>query len=204
MSFRILFAASAVLAITTPPDLRAQAQSQAPRDRLTIADYFDWEDVSNPTLSPDGRQVIYTRTWIDKINDKRESSLWIMNSDGTRNRFLTKGATARWAPDGSRIAFVAPGEPGGQQVWVRYMDADGPATQITRLTESPSDIEWSPDGKSIAFGMLVRGSDNWRMRASAGCDAPTGSSVPFASVSPRPCSHTSNSGARFRPSSSRK
>ena len=163
MSFRILFAASAVLAITTPSDLRAQAQSQAPRDRLTIADYFDWEDVSNPTLSPDGRQVIYTRTWIDKINDKRESSLWIMNSDGTRNRFLTKGATARWAPDGSRIAFVAPGEPGGQQVWVRYMDADGPATQITRLTESPSDIEWSPDGKSIAFGMLVRGSDNWRI-----------------------------------------
>ena len=152
-----------LIALFTPARANAQAVPSPVSNRLTIADYFDWEDVSNPALSPDGKQVLYTRTWIDKLNDKRESSVWLMNADGTKNRFLVKGADAKWAPDGSRIAFVAPGEPGGSQLWVRYMDAEGATTQITRLTESPADIEWAPDGQTIAFGMLVRGTDNWRI-----------------------------------------
>ena len=156
-----LVAALAVPASMTAVPSTALAQAQtAPKDRLTIADYFNWEDVSNPSLSPDGKQIIYTRTWIDQLNDRRESSVWIMNADGTKNRFLVKGSDARWSPDGTRISYVAPGEPGGAQIWVRYMDAEGSTTQITRLTESPSEVEWSPDGKSLAFGMLVRQSDD--------------------------------------------
>lgn len=158
----LLVAAFAAPVFTLGAPLSAQG-SAPPKDRLTIADYFNWEDVANPSLSPDGKQIIYTRTWIDQINDRRESSVWIMNADGTRNRFLVKGADAKWSPDGSRIAFVAPGEPGGAQIWVRYMDAEGATTQITRLTEAPSDVEWSPDGKTLAFGMLVRQSEDWRI-----------------------------------------
>jgi len=141
----------------------AAAQQSESANRLTIADYFNWEDVANPALSPDGKQILYTRTWIDQLNDKRESSVWIMNVDGTRNRFLVKGSDAKWSPDGSRISYIAPGEPSGTQIWVRYMDAEGATTQITRLTEAPSDVEWSPDGKTLAFGMLVRQNDDWRI-----------------------------------------
>jgi dipeptidyl aminopeptidase/acylaminoacyl peptidase len=160
---RVWLVAALALPATLAPSSPLLAQGAPPKDRLTIADYFNWEDVANPALSPDGRQVLYTRTWIDQLNDRRESSVWIMNADGTKNRFLVKGSDARWSPDGTRIAYVAPGEPGGAQLWVRYMDAEGATTQITRLTESPSEVEWSPDGKSIAFGMLVRLSDEWRI-----------------------------------------
>ncbi len=158
-----LIAVSCALSVFALSLANAQSAAQPNANRLTIADYFDWEDVANPALSPDGKQILYTRTWIDRLNDKRESSVWLMNADGTKNRFLVKGADAKWAPDASRIAFVAPGEPGGAQIWARYMDAEGSTTQITRLTESPGDIEWSPDGKTIAFGMLVRGTDTWRI-----------------------------------------
>ena len=168
-----VFALIASCIVLTAPSLAAQNATTATAptatpltaaaSKLTIADYFNWEDVSNPALSPDGRQILYTRTWIDQLNDKRESSVWLMNADGTKNRFLVKGADAKWSTDGSRIAFVAPGEPGGAQLWVRYMDAEGATTQITRLTETPSDIEWSPDGKTLAFGMLVRANDPWRI-----------------------------------------
>lgn len=160
---RVWLVAALALPATLAPSSPLLAQGAPPKDRLTIADYFNWEDVANPALSPDGWQVLYTRTWIDQLNDRRESSVWIMNADGTKNRFLVKGSDARWSPDGTRIAYVAPGEPGGAQLWVRYMDAEGATTQITRLTESPSEVEWSPDGKSIAFGMLVRLSDEWRI-----------------------------------------
>lgn len=155
--------AALALATAFPVTLTAQSAAAPPKDRLTIADYFNWEDVAAPVLSPDGKQVLYTRTWIDQLNDRRESAVWIMNVDGTRSRFLVKGSDAKWSPDGTRIAYTAPGEPGGTQIWVRYMDAEGATTQITRLMESPSDIEWSPDGKSLAFGMLVRQSDDWRI-----------------------------------------
>ena len=78
-------------------------------DRLTLDLYLDMETVAEPQLSPDGTQIVYTRGWIDKVNDKRESALWIMNADGSRNRFLAKGSAARWSPSGDRIAFITPG-----------------------------------------------------------------------------------------------
>ena len=111
----------------------ASAEAQDADNRLTLDLYLEYESVSDPRLSPDGQQVIYSRQWIDKVNDRRESSLWIMDADGSRNRFLVEGSGARWSPSGDRIAFVAEGEPKGSQVFVRWMDAEGAPTQITRV-----------------------------------------------------------------------
>jgi Tol biopolymer transport system component len=130
-------------------------QAQRPSDKLALSDYLEWEGVQAPSFSPDGRQIVFTRRWIDKVNDKWESSVWIMNADGSRARMLLKGSAARWSPDGSRLAYVAEGEPRGSQIFVKWVDVEGPATQVTRLTESPSDITWTPDGKSILFRMNV-------------------------------------------------
>lgn len=141
----------------------APVAAQAPRDRITIEQYLDWEDVQSPRLSPDAKQVIYTRRWVDKLNDRWESSLWTMGIDGTKNRFLVDGGSVEWSPDGQRIAYIAKGEPAGAQIFVRWMDAEGAVSQVTRVTESPSDIQWSPDGKSIAFRMNVPFREQWNI-----------------------------------------
>ncbi|MEJ7812573.1 MAG: S9 family peptidase [Gemmatimonadaceae bacterium] len=144
----------------------SQRPAAARTDRIALDQYLEWEDVSEPQLSPDGRQVVYTRRWVDKMNDRFETSLWIMNVDGTRNRFFINGSAPRWSPDGQRIAYIARGEPTGTQLYVKYMDAEG-ATQLTRLTETPSDVAWAPDGKTLAFRMLVPVRDNWRINLPA-------------------------------------
>jgi dipeptidyl aminopeptidase/acylaminoacyl peptidase len=140
----------------------AIAQTHA-QSKISIEQYLDWSDVQTPQLSPDGTQIIYTRRWIDKMNDKWETSLWMMNADGSHQRALAQGSDVRWSPDGKRIAYVAKGEATGSQIWVRWMDAEGAASQISRLTETPAALEWAPDGKSIAFTMNVPVKQEWRI-----------------------------------------
>lgn len=146
----------AAVALTAMPAL-VQTQQPGPRsDRLTLNDYLEWEGVGNPRLSPDAKSVVYARTWIDKLNDKRMSSVYIMNADGTKPRKLVDGGAPVWSPDGSRIAYTAPGEPNNTtQVFTRYMDAEGAVTQVTRVTSAPGNLRWSPDGKTLAFTMQV-------------------------------------------------
>src|SRR5713226_8821181 len=115
------------------------AQAQQSR-KINLDMYLDLEDVADPQISPDGKQIVFTRRWVDKLNDKWESALWIMNVDGSRQRFLVKGSSPRWSPDGTRVAYLAEGEPKGMQIFVRWMDAEGAATQITRVEKSPSGL----------------------------------------------------------------
>jgi len=149
-----------VLIAATLPSL-ASSQTDADTKKLTLEMYLDLESVSNPQISPDGARIVYTRGWVDKMNDRRESSIWIMNADGNKNHFLVDGSGPLWSPDGTRIAYTAKGEPEGSQIFVRWMDDEGATTQITRLEKGPGGIAWSPDGESISFSMNVDGEPAW-------------------------------------------
>ncbi len=148
-----------VCAAAVAPPANGQTKSK----KLNLEMYFEMESTGDPQISPDGKQIVYTRGWTDKVNDRRRSSLWIMNADGSKNRFLCEGSSPRWSPDGTRIAFLEDGQPRGTQIHVRWMD-DGSTSQITRVEKSPSGIQWSPDGQSIAFGMLVPKKESWNVR----------------------------------------
>lgn len=159
---RILKVAARALALTAFAATALTAQQKA-SSRLALEQYLDWEDAQAPQLSPDGANVIFTRRWVDKMNDRWETSLWMMNVDGSHPRNIGQGSGVTWSPDGKRIAYIGKGEPAGSQIFVRWMDAEGAASQISHLTESPSSLQWAPDGKSIAFSMNVAVKDPWRI-----------------------------------------
>ena len=141
----------------------AKSQETASDTLLTVNHYLDFEQVADPQIAPNGSQIVYTRRWVNKIEDRWDSGLWIMNADGSKNRFLVKGSNARWSPDGSRIAYFADGDPKGTQVFVRWMDSEGATSQVTRVSENPSSLSWSPDGQSLAFTMLVKSETPWKI-----------------------------------------
>src|SRR3954466_1923006 len=150
-AFTIAAAAGAALA----------AQETRSTTLLATEHYLDWERVSDAQITPDGSRIVYTRQHVNKLEDKWDSELWILNADGSQNRFLVKGGTPRWSPDGKRLLYLGEGEPKGSQLFVRWVDAEGAATQITLITEAPRNARWWRDGKSIAFSMFVPATEKW-------------------------------------------
>ncbi|MEE8464449.1 MAG: DPP IV N-terminal domain-containing protein, partial [Gammaproteobacteria bacterium] len=126
-------------------------------DRFTPRDVFDLEFVSDPQVSPDGDQVIFVRNFMDIMNDRARSNLWIIDYDGGELRPLTAGlvshASPRWSPDGKRLAYLARID-GHMEIMLRWLDS-GQTARVTRLTRSAGNLSWSPDGRRLAFTMHV-------------------------------------------------
>lgn len=79
--------------------------------------------------------------------------IYTIEADGSNQTRLTNpgyGASPKWSPDGTKIAFVSSRDGNNYEIYV--MNADG--TNQTRLTNnlgSDQSPEWSPDGTRLVF-----------------------------------------------------
>ena len=62
--------------------------ASAANDHLKQESYWDIQAISNPIVSPKGKNIIFSKRYIDKKNDAFVSDLWIMSSDGSEKRFF--------------------------------------------------------------------------------------------------------------------
>lgn len=133
-------------------DSKAETK-QSPRKPLVVTDIFNVELATDPQIAPNGKQIVYVRTFNDITEDRRCSNLWIVDRDGTDNRPLTSGnhkdTQPRWSSDGRYLAYVSD-QDGSSQIYRRWMDT-GQTARLSNLTSAPTGIAWSPDGKWISF-----------------------------------------------------
>src|SRR5260370_5602642 len=101
--------AVAIMSLALQASAPASAETPA-NDRLQLMDVFQLEYASDPQVSPDGKQVVYVRNFMDVMKDRQRSHLWILNVDGTEHRPITSGehneSEPRWSPDGKRLVYL--------------------------------------------------------------------------------------------------
>ena len=147
---------AAIMLAPTP----AVAEAEAPDRRFSAQDLFRLSAAADPQISPDGSRIAYVRRANDIMTDRARSAIWLLDTRTGEEVPLAGGADGdafapRWSPDGTRLAYVSTAN-GGAQLWVKWLKG-GEAVRLTGLPESPSNITWSPDGRMIAYTMLVPG-----------------------------------------------
>ena len=112
-----------------------------------------------PALSPDGEAIAFT--WSARLDGQRQ--IYVKREKDAEPRPVTASANGQigylvWSPDATRIAFKRrfPDNSGA----IYWIDNNGgeehKAVDVTNADLSSS-IDWSPDGKSLAFSDSVPG-----------------------------------------------
>ena len=131
----------------------------------TIDDILALKSVSDPQLSPDGRRLAYVVQELKPDGSDYQTDVWLAPVDSGGSRRLTASPepdeSPRWSPDGRWIAFLSdrprpghkpdePGDEGKRQIWLIRTDG-GEATALSDAAGGASAMEWSADGRFIAF-----------------------------------------------------
>jgi dipeptidyl aminopeptidase/acylaminoacyl peptidase len=110
-------------------------------------------------VSPDGRRVAFTYRVEDHRNEGHRAEIALVDVESGEVRDLTDNRAPEsdlaWAPDGSRLAFMAP----DRERWrldqgnLYLMDpSDGTTRQLAAdFRGAIGDARWTPDGESLVF-----------------------------------------------------
>ena len=167
--------------------LSASLFAQSPR-AMTVDDALDTTTLGNAVISPDGRLALYSQTKPDWDDNKRETEVYMVPTDGGDAwRYLGDdgGSAFAFSPDGRYLAFLraAKKKDGGsssskskagndastQLWWMRV--AGGEAVQLTEHDTSIQSFEWMPDSRTILFKALDERPEQEDKDLKAGGDA---------------------------------
>ena len=126
---------------------------------FTVEDLVVLKRITDPQLSPDGRQVAFVQRETDMDANKGRTSLWLLDlTPGTAPpRRLTdvkaNDSSPHWSPDSRTLYFLST-RSGSSQVW-RLAPSGGDAQRVTDYPLDVGALKLSPRGDLLALSMEV-------------------------------------------------
>jgi dipeptidyl aminopeptidase/acylaminoacyl peptidase len=140
---------------------RKKTTRAAKKRLITPEDINCFHLATDAQVSPDGSRVLFNKSHIGDKNEKL-ANLYMVDVDGGKPRPFTNGGKdghGRWAPDGSRIAFISGRQKRKPQIYLISAEG-GEAAPLTKLPEgSIAGFSWSPDGTMLAVLFREQDSD---------------------------------------------
>jgi dipeptidyl aminopeptidase/acylaminoacyl peptidase len=130
--------------------------AKSSKRKMQAKDLFRLVLPNAPSLSPDGKDIVYALKKTDAKENKYVSNIYRVSVRGGAPRQLTTGkhmdSSPVYSPNGRWIAFVSKRDDKTSQIWILPTDG-GEARQLTKLEYGPiRQLAWSPDSKQILFG----------------------------------------------------
>ena len=123
-----------------------------------VRDLASLERVSSPTLSPDGRRVVFAKRVVDMAANKSSTALYIedlMARDAAPPKRLTPEGwnvnSPGFSADGKTVYFLS--AKGGSMQLYAIPAAGGTPKQVTDLSTDVGGYKLSPDGKRVAINL---------------------------------------------------
>ena len=111
------------------------------------------EDATQPTMSPDGKRVMYIT-----FPAPNRTELWVSDIDGGKRVKITTGEdldTGTWAPDNFHLSFAETRASAGEMVYIVGADGSG-LHQVPPMGGPHWSSVWSPDQKSVYVSILEK------------------------------------------------
>ena len=154
LSALLVLSPSAAVSQEPAPSADADADVRG----MQPTDYYRFQVMGDPQISPDGTEVVFVRTTVSDDRRSRETSLWLVPSDASNEPrpFTSERSdrSPRWSPDGRHIAFLS-GRDDGTQLY-RIRRDGGEAEAVTRIRQgSISAFQWLPDGEGFLLTLTI-------------------------------------------------
>lgn len=121
--------------------------------RLTPEILWAFGRIGSVEVSPDQSKIVYSVSYFSVEENKSNSELIVMNTDGTEKRQITQSSfresSAKWMNDSKNIVFLS-NESGSSQLWKINADGSG-KKQLTDYKGGINDFAFSPDESKLLF-----------------------------------------------------
>lgn len=119
------------------------------KEPLNVDYLWKMKRIGSFDISKDGKTIAFTVTTYNFDDNKGNTDIYLINSDGTNIRpfknSIQNESEPKFSPDGTQIAYIK-----DNQIWLANLN-DENEIQLTNLSTGTSGIVWSNDGKKMLF-----------------------------------------------------
>ena len=140
--------------------LSLPAAASAAQRGFTVQDMAYMDRHASPTLSPDGRVLVFAKRTVDKDSNKSATTLWMRNLVTRDNAPPKQVSPEGWSvnspafsPDGRTLYFLS-AKSGSMQLYAMPA-AGGEAKRLSDFALDVDGYKLSPDGRQVALAFAV-------------------------------------------------